>query len=178
MKKIKRLILSLLTITVLVISNLSIVLAAEPAAETPLQPGAKLSQEEMLKLSRENIIYEEDIPVMIKSNNGSRDVVPAICHLSVHYDSTNGLAFSTTVTADALIQSINGVYNWNDFGSGISNSYPFYTSSIIPYGSITNYTVVGYHYASGTQMRCNTSGTINCVLGYGTFNTTALVTIP
>lgn len=170
MKNIKRIVLSFLIITILLVNNLSIVLAAES--------GAVLTQEEMIRLSKENIIYEEDIPVIIKSNSGARDVVPAICHLSVHYDSTNGLAFSTTVTAEALIQSISGVYNWNDFGSGISNSYPFYTSSIIPYGTITDYTIVGYRYASGTQIRCNTSGTINCVLGYGSFNTTALVTIP
>lgn len=176
MKNIKKIILSLFTIALLVVSNLSIAFAAEQ--EAPLQPGVKLSQEEMERLSHENIIYEEDIPVLIELNNGERSSVPAICHLSVHYDSTNGLAFSTTVTADVLIQAIDGVYNWNDFGSGISNSYPFYTSSIIPAATITDYTVVGYHYASGTQIRCNTSGSIICVLGFGTFNTTALVTIP
>ena len=48
------------------------------------------TQDEMSKLVEQNIIYQEEIPVQLTD---------ATVRFRVHYDNTNGLAFSTEVIA-------------------------------------------------------------------------------
>ena len=46
----------------------------------------------------QNIIYQEEIPVQL-TDTKARTVVEATVRFRVHYDNTNGLAFSTEVIA-------------------------------------------------------------------------------
>lgn len=135
------------------------------------------TQDEMTKLVEQNIIYQEEIPVQL-TDTKARTVVEATVRFRVHYDNTNGLAFSTEVIAEALLTNVSGSYKWIPFGSGVQNAYPFSTSQIVPTGVIYNYTVTGYHYNSGTQIQCRSEGKKIAVVGGGTFTKTALVTIP
>ena len=50
------------------------------------------TQDEMTKLVEQNIIYQEEIPVQLTDTK-------ATVRFRVHYDNTNGLAFSTEVIA-------------------------------------------------------------------------------
>ena len=54
------------------------------------------TQDEMTKLVEQNIIYQEEIPVQLTD---TKTVVEATVRFRVHYDNTNGLAFSTEVIA-------------------------------------------------------------------------------
>ena len=56
------------------------------------------TQDEMSKLVEQNIIYQEEIPVQL-TDTKARTVVEATVRFMVHYDNTNGLAFSTEVIA-------------------------------------------------------------------------------
>ena len=56
------------------------------------------TQDEMSKLVEQNIIYQEEIPVQL-TDTKARTVVEATVRFRVHYDNTNGLAFSTEVIA-------------------------------------------------------------------------------
>lgn len=50
------------------------------------------------QLVEQNIIYQEEIPVQL-TDTKARTVVEATVRFRVHYDNTNGLAFSTEVIA-------------------------------------------------------------------------------
>mgnify|MGYP007054492809 CR=1 FL=1 len=59
---------------------------------------SSLTQEWNEQTVEHNIIYQEEIPVQL-TDTKARTVVEATVRFRVHYDNTNGLAFSTEVIA-------------------------------------------------------------------------------